>query len=253
MKRLSALALALLMLFSINLTAAAIELPIDIPEEIISLDQEGDTPEETEVTPDEGDHGDGNNGNHLDFGQRETQADDATEAPSEPATEKSTEKPAATSATEQPAAENGEESDDPNGTNKTVWVILIISGALLILLILVLIFVLLRKSTAAVAGGTAIRVEVLSGLCYNVDFEFSFRRGLTIGSGKDCDLVFEDPRMLPMHAVISREAGGVMTLSECGDTRNTYIGGMKIFAPNRLRSGDIITIGMTSFRVFFDT
>ena len=57
--------------------------------------------------------------------------------------------------------------------------------------------------------------------------------------------------MRPMHAAISVTDGGIM-LEETSDAGVTYIGGMKIFAPNRLRSGDIVTIGSTSFRVIFE-
>ena len=127
--------------------------------------------------------------------------------------------------------------------------------------LLVIIIVLLMKKRKPADGdevprsgpsrGIPIRVEVLSGLCYNADLHFHLRRNLTIGCDSGCDLVFEDARMLPMHAVISR-ASGVVTIAECADTGNTYVGGMKIFAPNRLRSGDIVTVGSTTFRVFFE-
>ncbi len=149
--------------------------------------------------------------------------------------------------------------DEAPSMNRTAIIIVIIcGGALLILLILIVALLLRRRSSAdtetsarsSASRGAQIRIEVLSGLCYNAALDFHLRRNLTIGADRGCDLVFDDPDMQPMHAVISRN-GGIVTLAECSDTQNTYVGGMKIFAPNRLRSGDIVTIGSTSFQIFF--
>ena len=76
-------------------------------------------------------------------------------------------------------------------------------------------------------------------------------KNLTIGTDRGCDLVFDDPQMLPMHAVINADAEK-LTIEECSETGITYIGGMKIFASNALRSGDVVTIGSTSFQIFFE-
>lgn len=139
-------------------------------------------------------------------------------------------------------------------------VIVIACAAGLLILLAVIAAVLLRKRKTAdgehpthamTVRGLSMRVEMLKGLCYNRGLSFQLRRNLTIGTDKGCDLVFEDPALLPMHAVIFRDAGNVC-LRECGDTYNTYIGGMKIFQSNRLRSGDIVTLGNTSFQIFFE-
>lgn len=139
-------------------------------------------------------------------------------------------------------------------------VIIIACAAVLLILLAVIAAVLLRKRStpdgehpthAMTVRGLSVQIEMLEGMCYNRSLSFHLRRNLTIGTDKGCDLVLDDPALLPMHAVISRDSG-VVTLRECGDTQNTYIGGMKIFLPNRLRSGDIVTLGTTSFRILFE-
>lgn len=178
-----------------------------------------------------------------------TEATEATEAPTEPATlvaqpgtQPVTESRSNTSQIAAGAVENG---------SRTAIIIAAIAGSVLLIVLIIVAAVVLRRKKPSGVRGLTVRVEVLSGLCYNTEFIFPLRRELTIGVDRKCDLVFEDPGMLPVHAVITRSAGTI-TLSECGDTGNTYIGGMKIFAPNRLRSGDIITIADTSFCVYID-
>lgn len=134
-----------------------------------------------------------------------------------------------------------------------------VCGSILLILLIIIAVLLLRKkqpsgnNDADIESGRGIpvEIEVLSGMCYNAGLDFRLRRNLTIGTDKGCDLVFEDAKMRPMHAVISVTDSGIM-LKEASEAGVTYIGGMKIFAPNRLRSGDIVTIGSTSFRVSFE-
>ena len=149
--------------------------------------------------------------------------------------------------------------DGESPVNRVVIIVVIISGAVLLILLAVIVVLMLRKRTpsdgetsAHPVGmrGLAMEIEVLSGLCYNDSLSFHIRRNLTIGTDAGCDLVFEDAEMQPMHAVISRSGEGV-TIAECAEFGKTYVGGMKIFSTNRLRSGDVITIGSTSFRVTF--
>lgn len=182
-----------------------------------------------------------------------------TEPPTELLTELPTE--ASTAATQPATAAPTQPQTDENAVNYTAMIIVIACSAALLIILLVVSAVLLRKKKASDSEesprstafhGIVVRVEVLSGVCYNASLTFHLRRNLTIGSGAGCDLVFEDPQMLDTHAVIARN-NGIVTIGECTASGVTYIGGMKIFAPNRLRSGDVVTIGSTSFRVIFES
>ncbi len=159
-----------------------------------------------------------------------------------------------------PPVEKAAEDAREGNQNNTVIVIVIVCGSILLILLIVIAVLLLRKKQPKSGGaasvsdtgpGLPVRIEVLSGLCYNANFDFRIRRNLTIGTDKGCDLVFEDKAMHPMHAVIIADNNTVM-LEESSAAGVTYIGGMKIFSSNRLRSGDVITIGSTSFRITFE-
>ena len=140
------------------------------------------------------------------------------------------------------AADNG---------NRTAFIVTAVICVVLLIVLVIVGVVLYRKKKAETVGGATLHIEVLSGLCYNADFGFPLSRELTVGTDRDCDLVFEDPAMLPVHAVIACSEG-TLTVAACDDSGSVYVGGMKIFSPNRLRSGDIITVGTTSFKVYFD-
>lgn len=153
--------------------------------------------------------------------------------------------------------ENAQDEEEENHQGVIIGVA--VCGSILLILLIIIAVLLLRKKQPSgnhdpdigSGRGIPIEIKVLSGMCYNAELDFRLRRNLTIGTDKGCDLVFEDAKMRPMHAAISVTDGGIM-LEETSDAGVTYIGGMKIFAPNRLRSGDIVTIGSTSFRVIFE-
>ena len=255
MKKIAAFLCAAVVLFSLTLTAfAAPDTPAD---------------ERQDQIP----HADGQIEDHTDgmsgYAQGST---DAPTAATESVAEKQAQTDVATQAvTEPPKQVNTEAKDvvggakapvkaEDDAVNRTAIIVVVICGAVLLVLLIVIIALLLRKKQPTEKSGSShglsvhglpVKVEVLSGVCYNAGTEFRLRRNLTIGTDQGCDLVFDDPQMLPMHAVISAQSG-IVVLEECDETGVTYIGGMKIFAPNRLRSGDIVTIGSTSFRIFFE-
>lgn len=155
-------------------------------------------------------------------------------------------------------AKAAEEASDGSANNGVI-IAVIVCGSILLILLIVIAVLLLRKKQPhddedpddGQGRGMPVHIEVLSGLCYNANLDFRLRRNLTIGTDKGCDIVFEDKLMHPMHAVISADEKGVK-LEEASAAGVTYIGGMKIFSPNRLRSGDVVTIGATSFCITFE-
>ena len=245
MKRIAALTAALLLMLSLSLSVFAADLPADTAQQQTESVNADETTEETEAlglqiaaenaVPD-----------RIDYRYDRDPVDEAPETPSE------------TTASSRPATSDMEPPiTEPFGS--IVMIVLIISGVLLLIIVVVIVILLLRKRTpsdgehpvhSGSIRGLAIEIEMLNGLCYNESLSFHMRRNLTIGTDPGCDIVFEDAQLQPMHAVISR-ASGAVTIAECGEFGCTYVGGMKIFSANRLRSGDIITVGSTSFRIVF--
>lgn len=285
MKKLIILMLALAVILSLTITAFAAEGEGGDPAMNHSIGVYGDNGEDgntsddnlyAEDLPDDrydnnlggsGDAGDlspddaaGQDGSGQDsVPSSDVQDSGSTESPAAPIAGTATEKPEqdgekqyqpTTAAETEATEETAEAEEDAGSSGDTIKLIAIIGGAALLILILVIAAILLRNKKAS-GGGSKLTVEVLEGVCYNADFKFSLRHEVTIGTDQSCGLVFVDAQMLPVHAVI-RQTDGKVTLRECSDTRNTYINGMKIFAENRLRSDDVVTIGETSFAVDLD-
>lgn len=133
---------------------------------------------------------------------------------------------------------------------------LLVYGALLagIMILIVALIVILRKVSCADKKilPNHLCIEVLSGQYASKKKNFTMGRTLIIGSEKACDIIWREPEVSGQNARIfmHEEALRIEDLdSPCG----TAINGMRIFAPNRLRSGDVVSIGeKVQFRVYFD-
>ncbi len=149
-------------------------------------------------------------------------------------------------------AADPENPDNPD-VEKTGWVIWAIAGAAgLALLVLILVLVLRRrkKSTAEPPkGGIFMRLEVISGTYAGSD-ELYLVNELIVGRGGRCDIPWKDK------AVDSRNSriflrDNMVCIEDLGSQQGTALGGMRLHSPNRLRSGDEISIGPVRFRLKF--
>ena len=60
----------------------------------------------------------------------------------------------------------------------------------------------------------------------------------------------DDRETAPRHSrIFFRE--GYLYIEDLGTKNGTVLGGMRLYAPNRLRSGDEITVGETTLRFLF--
>lgn len=135
-------------------------------------------------------------------------------------------------------------------------IILIIAGCGALILIMVLVFILVRKARSrnseAKSRSAAIRmsVEIISGKYLTNKKVLFLDRELLIGTSKNCDLVFEDEVMTQKNTRIYIQ-DRIIFIEDLNETPNTYLEGMKLFSPNRLRSGNEINIGNTVFKLLF--
>lgn len=67
---------------------------------------------------------------------------------------------------------------------------------------------------------------------------------MTIGRGPECTVVVDDPAAARINCRVFMQ-DDLIFIEDLGSTNGTRIGGMRIYAPNRLRSGDHVTIGGT--------
>lgn len=140
------------------------------------------------------------------------------------------------------------------GDKVLIWVIV---GVVAVLLIIAVIAVARagkknkkRAGGAAAAGkGIYMKLDVIAG-SYAGPKTLYLDEELTIGSKPKCDIVWKNPDVAPVHARIFVK-DQIVYIEDFGTPDGTRLGGMRIYAPNRLRSGDEISMGSVAFRLRF--
>ncbi len=146
----------------------------------------------------------------------------------------------------------GEQTDEEEDPEPPL--VLYIGGAVAVLVILVL-AVLMRRNKdvppVTTAGeGVPLHMEVLAGKGKPSQKVFYLNQELFIGSDPACDMVWKDPSVAPRHCRIFIQ-NDLIYLEDLNDRSTTFVEGLKIYAPNRLRSEDVITIGEVQFKLLF--
>lgn len=96
--------------------------------------------------------------------------------------------------------------------------------------------------------GICLRVEVISGRCLTKRRSFSMEQDLLIGRGKMCGLVWDEEDVSEKNTRIFVRNGKVY-IEDLGSLYGTAVNGMRIYAPNPLRDGDMVSIGRIQFRI----
>ena len=152
----------------------------------------------------------------------------------------------ATEGTGDPAILEG----DPQVIAENMWQMVLVWCAIATGLIIVIVAViLLAKKFRVRAASVRMRIQVTTGNA-RVKKEYYLAREIVIGTDRNCDIVLPHSDTGVASARIFRQ-GQVIYVEDMGSTDGTLINGMRIFSSNRLRSGDEITVGMTTLRVFF--
>jgi hypothetical protein len=180
-------------------------------------------------------------------------------------TESDTEQPDTEAVTEHEAESGAYGSTSSVGDKTTVCtlpVILLIAAFVVIIVAIICFIVLFRKkrkepASQAVpasrqAAGNAIpmKLEVLSGRCLTTATLLHMNGELYIGSGPGCDITFADSKVAPHHARIVQRDNAIF-IEDMNSPTGTFIGGMRIQGSNRLRSGDVISVGDSDFSLKF--
>ncbi len=148
------------------------------------------------------------------------------------------------------------------GIDDTTWLIIdIVTVVVFVVIIaLILLFILLaharkkrrmaEKMAAFVAAAIPLRLEVLDGRCKRVRKPLAVATELFIGTDMNGGIVWDEPTMAAKNTRLFVQ-DGVLYIEDLDSPQGTALGGMRIFAPNRLRSGEIISIGMVQFKLYF--
>ncbi|MBR3040567.1 MAG: FHA domain-containing protein [Lachnospiraceae bacterium] len=101
---------------------------------------------------------------------------------------------------------------------------------------------------ADMTGVLPMTLDVYVGRCLNTTNVVYLKDQLVIGSSPTSDIIFDDGDVEPQNSRI-RLVDGVVYIEDMSSARGTAIGGMRIQGRNRLRSGDVISIGNVQFSV----
>ncbi|HWT73102.1 MAG TPA: FHA domain-containing protein [Mobilitalea sp.] len=154
------------------------------------------------------------------------------------------------------AVDNGKALDHKNiftvkwlGVPAWLW---IVSAVLIIILVIILVLLLKKRNKPSASTGTGIfmKAEILSNNCSLKNNEFYLSDELIIGREKDCDIILKNKDVSKRNSRIYVR-DNVIYMEDLNSTNGTAINNMKIFAPNKLRSGDVISIGSVRFLLKF--
>lgn len=193
--------------------------------------------------------------------EEETAASEGADSSEEPAgSEESTvpegsegENPDNDPSEETPDGENPGE-DDPNAgepgrkekENLFLWIGIALGAVVILVIVIAIVLSAKHRKSAAVV----MRAVVEFGAVQNLRERYFLEKSLTIGSGRGCDIVIPGASVSPKNTRIYLD-NNIVYVEDLNSERGTLIGGMRIYSPNRLRSGDVITVGNTSIRFLF--
>lgn len=143
----------------------------------------------------------------------------------------------------------GGAGQDTPGDEKSFPAIAAAGAAAAVLAVLagMLYFAMRRKRPDKGTGeGIYMRLEVISGQAAAREQEFYLTDELTIGKARDCDLILKEPN-LAKHCARVYLSDHIVWIEDTGAPKGVYLGGMRIYNANRLRSGDEISIGNARF------
>lgn len=152
-----------------------------------------------------------------------------------------------------PAASEGiAETAPPGGgagaSSPLIWVI---PAAILVLLLAAVLIRWGTKRQKRRRTGIPMHLEVLSGTPSNGTGALLYLTDeLTIGRSGRCDIVWRDKDVSPRNSRIFLK-NRMIYIEDLGSACGTALGGMRLHEPNRLRSGDEISIGSVRFVLKF--
>ncbi len=195
-------------------------------------------------------------------------AETPEEAPADENASDSREEPESNGDADEPPEENNEASSDaaaagsPSGggvgqsaqeSGKLLPVILVFAVIAVLAALMGVYLVFRRKrsvSETAHSEEIYMRLEVISGQLSTKKREFYLTDELIIGKARSCDLVLKEPG-IAKHCARIYLSDHIIWIEDIGASNGVYLGGMRIYNANRLRSGDEISIGNTRFHFKF--
>ena len=223
--------------------------PVALPEEAVVPTEEPANPPEPEPTPEP---------ETTAAPEPERSAPQGSSPPAEgtvsgePQVESSQE-PSTPSVSSGPVASEADDGEE-EVSFPPIWMIAAGGGAAVLIVLIVAVALSQRKKRSVPkeveAPGIALKLEVFQGKPKKKQVVFTLANSLTIGSSASCDIVWNDPEMDGVCARIFLDEQGVFIESVSPRTQ-VFVEGILIHGPNRLRSGDRVTIAHSTFCLRF--
>jgi hypothetical protein len=96
-------------------------------------------------------------------------------------------------------------------------------------------------------------IEVLTGTGSHILYHRAERFPVRVGRALDNDLIIPDPFVSPVHLVIEENVDGWMVTDQASDNGSFLDNGARIGQPVSLTSGNSVTIGRTTLRLWSET
>lgn len=106
------------------------------------------------------------------------------------------------------------------------------------------------KSREVPSDAISMKLEIISGHCKTSKSGLYLTEQLIVGSGSDCDLVWGEKGVSKHNSRIYRR-DQMIYIEDLGSKNGTFLNGMRLHTPNRLRSGDEIMIDTACFLLRF--
>lgn len=134
-----------------------------------------------------------------------------------------------------------------------IWMIVLFIILLLFIILFVLKVLFKKQKTQAIESknkGIFIKIEILSDNCKLKKKELYINDELIIGRDKNCDIYLKNNDVSKRNSKLYVR-DNIIYIEDLNSTNGTSIHNMKIYSPNKLRSGDIISIGSVEFSLKF--
>lgn len=150
-----------------------------------------------------------------------------------------------------------QEKDEKSVCIDRADIIVFMTVAIVLLIAAIVIYVMkrerIREKTESLAAQTwniHMKIEVLSGNIRNMEKQICLQDQILIGRSRMCDLVWSDRCVSKKNSRIYIKDQTIY-IEDLNSKEGTALGGMRLYAPNPLRSGDVISIGAVSFILRF--
>jgi len=132
--------------------------------------------------------------------------------------------------------------------NETAAIAGIVIGIVVLLAVAIVVFAVAKKRKLQ-SNSVRIKIKLLAGKNIRVKEIYYLSDEIRIGGDKKCDIIIPENNGTVSFRIIKQDQ--LIYIEDMTTSDGILLNGMRLFAPNRLRSGDVITAGTVVMQVLF--